>query len=116
MKTIVATLIAVAIPTLAVAHSWYPRECCHVEECVPVTTIDHLPEKPYQIWHTDKFGPVQVDDTVIRDRSGISEDGQYHLCAVPREKRGSSTERPLAKKKLSPNRWYVRCVFVPGVA
>lgn len=116
MKFILAGIIAVAIPAVAAAHSWYPQECCHDEECVPVTAIDRLPGKPYQIWHTEKFGPVQVDETVIRDRSGISEDGLYHLCAVPREKRSSDTDRPLAKKQLSPDRWYVRCVFVPGVA
>ncbi|MBU1213325.1 MAG: hypothetical protein KJ587_18975 [Alphaproteobacteria bacterium] len=115
MKWIAVAAFAVAMPTVAGAHSWYPRECCHGEDCVPVTTIERVPGQPYQIWHTDKFGPVQVDDTVIKDRSRFSEDGRYHLCAVPSEKRGERTS-PLAPQRPPPrDRWHVQCVFVPGV-
>lgn len=84
---------------------------------MPVSQIERIPGKPYQIWHTEKFGPVQVDNTVIRDRSGVSADGGYHLCAVPSEQSIKERDRPLAKKKeASPDRWYVRCVFIPGMA
>jgi len=117
MKWLFVTLFVVALPAIAVAHSWYPRECCHGEDCVPVSSIDRVPGKPYQIWHTDKFGPVQVDDTVIKDRSRVSKDGGYHLCAVPTEQNGRNRDRPLAKKKEpSPDRWHVQCVFIPGMA
>ncbi|MBU2581701.1 MAG: hypothetical protein KJ622_08285 [Alphaproteobacteria bacterium] len=116
MKWIAAILIA-AVPATAAAHSWYPRDCCHGEDCVPVSDIEKVPGKPYQIWHTEKFGPVQVDDTVLRDRARISKDGRYHLCAVPAEQSGKERQRPLAKKeRLSPDRWHVQCIFIPGTA
>lgn len=116
MRGIVALSILLSAPA-ALAHSWYPKDCCHGEDCVPVNSIEKIPGKPYQIWHTDKFGPVQVDDTVMKDRSRVSEDGGYHICAVPSEQTGKERDLPLSQKKPpSLDRWHVQCVFIPGTA
>jgi hypothetical protein len=60
----------------AAAHSWYPRRCCHDNDCFPADTVQRLP-----------------DGTLVLSRGSIvvrvtrsfpveaSPDGRAHFCA-----------------------------------
>jgi hypothetical protein len=76
-KTLKIALIAVTLLSVlpALAHSWYPTECCSGQDCREADSVTELP---------DGSAKVQVgNDIIIVPRSlkrRQSPDGHYHLC------------------------------------
>jgi hypothetical protein len=70
-----AAIIVIAGSATAYAHSWYPKECCHDQDCHPVPCAELKIDRKHDsvvwkglVW----FGLHQV-------RSSL--DGQCHVCA-----------------------------------
>lgn len=61
----------------AVAHDWYPRECCHDVDCAPVERAEPLPDGSLQL--TSKVGTTVVPASFPRHESP---DRQMHICMV----------------------------------
>ncbi len=56
----------------ALAHSWYPRECCSDRDCYPV---------PVERVKTVPGGWLIEDGTFVPySKARPSPDGQYHIC------------------------------------
>ena len=87
--------VALALPTGALAHSWYPRLCCNDLDCMVVTKLVR-----------------QADGSILMEAGHISvivpkgfliepsQDHDSHVC-VYRDVRG---------------RYHPRCVFMPAEA
>ncbi|MCA0401065.1 MAG: hypothetical protein LCH38_09645 [Proteobacteria bacterium] len=70
MKRAFALLFA--LPGVALAHSWYPYECCSDNDCFPVA-VENVKNAP--------GGWVLEDGTFIRyQEARASPDGKYHVC------------------------------------
>jgi hypothetical protein len=64
------------------AHDWYPSECCHHEDCVPVDSVVRLTPTRFgatpQLIVTSKHGITLVPEGFpVRE----SKDGRMHICA-----------------------------------
>jgi hypothetical protein len=78
MKTLTITLLyaLTAISILsgtARAHSWYPIECCHDNDCAPIVKEDHHTV-------TTSHGTVTVPQNFKPIRP--SQDSKSHACIV----------------------------------
>ena len=72
MKTILATLALAGMMTAALAHSWYPLECCSERDCFPIKADDVKPVKG---------GWLLADGTFIaHGEARPSPDQDYHVC------------------------------------
>jgi len=68
------------------AHSWYDKECCSKNDCVPVDRIEF--GEGYRIYHTKKFEPMSLTDEEFRERRRgswnfdikNSKDANAHIC------------------------------------
>lgn len=78
---IILCAVIVLASTPITAHSWYPLECCHDQDCTPVDNawLERGPAKTPE-WHVkSKFGTVVIPANFpIRD----SMDGHMHICMV----------------------------------
>ena len=96
-----AAMCAVAMPLLAathaVAHEWYPHECCHDQDCGVVTELTFLPDGGMKI-RTDTGFAVVPRGFSIRP----SRDSKAHACL---RQNGPDVEH------LG---WVVVCLFLPG--
>lgn len=100
---ILAVLAGLATPALA--HDWYPVECCHSMDCAPVTSQSFVAGANYDamgnsiaagspMWIvTTKIGTAVVPENLPRRES---KDNQMHAC-IRNTAQGS----------------YVMCIFVP---
>lgn len=71
MRGLLSILFAL-LPAVALAHSWYPHECCSDRDCYPV---------PAPQVRSVQGGWVLADGTFIAWREARpSPDGQYHIC------------------------------------
>jgi len=61
----------------AVAHDWYPRECCSDQDCAPVERSESLPDGSLRL--TSRVGTTVVPAAFPRQQSP---DGQVHICMV----------------------------------
>lgn len=77
------------------AHSWYPRWCCHDEDCLKVDTLSWNPDGTLHL----EAGAIKLD-VPKNFRIQPSEDGDAHMC-VYRDMLGRSVPR---------------CVFLPGTS
>lgn len=69
-STIAFAVLCLAVPALA--HSWYPYECCSERDCFPV------PVKDVKVI---KGGWMLHDGTVIEHAEARpSPDGRFHVC------------------------------------
>lgn len=67
-----ALIALVALPTAALAHSWYPYECCSEQDCFPVA-VENV--------KTTTGGWLLQDGTFVGFREArVSPDGRYHVC------------------------------------
>lgn len=66
-------LVAVlALPGVALAHSWYPFECCSDRDCFPVAVEDV---------RISPVGYTLTDGTLIEyAEARPSPDGRFHIC------------------------------------
>lgn len=93
-KWLMAVLLALATP--AMAHDWYPLECCHAMDCAPVEKVEMLPGPAMAsvagaladssslggMIVTTKHGSVLVPGNFPRRES---KDNQMHVCMRPGE-------------------------------
>lgn len=71
----VAVAAGAVFPSLAGAHSWYPKRCCHDRDCVPADTVRRLADGTLVL----SSGTIVVRIT----RSfpiEASPDGKAHFC------------------------------------
>src|SRR5262245_50008408 len=61
----------------AVAHDWYPRECCRDQDCAPVERAEPLPDGALRL--TSRVGTTVVPASFPRQ---ASPDGQMHICMI----------------------------------
>ncbi len=59
----------------AVAHDWYPRLCCHGNDCAPVERAEALPDGSWRM--TSRVGTTDVPADFPRR---ASPDHQMHIC------------------------------------
>ena len=89
--------LAIGLAAGAYAHSWYPKECCSQNDCVPADKIETGPRG---------ITAVVVGHQRIEVPSGFaarsSPDDRIHVCFV------SSPEEGLPPTPV--------CLFVPGQA
>ena len=74
------------------AHSWYPRECCHNDDCHPVPCSELTATRYGLSWK----GVAVFSEPMIR----LSPDGACHVCGMWEHQAGRFPYLPL-------------CVFVP---
>jgi hypothetical protein len=71
--TVVAAMVCAAAP--AIAHSWYPYECCSDNDCGPIA-MNQTPK--------EEGGGFTLQDGSHRHIAykdvRMSPDGQWHLC------------------------------------
>lgn len=90
-----ALLLALAQPSPALAHLWYPKACCNDQDCFRATAIQHRPDGSMKI----EAGHISV--IVPPGHPTLpSLDNDAHICVY----------RDIA------GRYHARCVFVPGVS
>ena len=95
LPSLTVLVIAVATPSLSLAHSWYPAACCTGQDCKKVDRIDYLPDGGL-LMH---FGGQQV--IVPRGfEQQPSQDMDAHVCVY----------------RNAMGRWVPRCVFLPAGA
>ena len=95
----VGLLAAMAVAATALiigtagAHSWYPHECCHDDDCRPVPCADlHHEDAGYVRW-----GRTWFPRSMIR----LSQDDLCHVCTI---------EPMVTNAKFGPT---PVCAFVP---
>jgi hypothetical protein len=66
--------VVLTIPA-AVAHDWYPRLCCHDNDCAPVERAEALPDGAWRL--TSRVGTTDVPPDFPRR---ASPDHQIHIC------------------------------------
>ena len=69
------SVLALLCPTIATAHSWYPKRCCHDHDCFPADRVERLADGTL----------VLVSGTiVVRITKSFpveaSPDGRPHFC------------------------------------
>lgn len=62
-------------PSSSVAHSWYPHDCCHDQDCMPVDVIDKDHRGDWSV----RVGQLRI---WVPERFEIraSPDGRAHIC------------------------------------
>jgi hypothetical protein len=73
--------------TVASAHDFYDPECCHDQDCAPVTRIEKTENGDLM---TTKHGTILVNPSTKNFMKKISPDENYHVCQriVPDENGG----------------------------
>ena len=70
----VAVIAVMVMPSAAVAHEWYPRECCGNFDCAPVERVELLADGSQRL--TSRIGTTVVPESFPR---GASPDNQMHI-------------------------------------
>ncbi len=68
--------IVLAISGQAGAHSWYPKDCCHDEDCAPVVKIEYLKDGYMRV--TTENGRSALFHRLLPKRP--SKDNRVHAC------------------------------------
>lgn len=63
------------VATPAMAHDWYPTECCHGMDCAPVERVEVMPNASLAV--TSKHGTAIVPATFPTRES---KDHRMHVC------------------------------------
>lgn len=92
LATVICTtfiaIFTVYHPPPAEAHKWYDYECCHENDCAPVTKLEF--RHGFSIWYTKHWPngyPIDDVEYAARRKNGKefkikpSMDHQRHLCA-----------------------------------
>lgn len=66
--------VTLMIPA-AVAHDWYPPECCHDLDCAPVERVESLSDGSLRV--TSRIGTTVIPASFPRQESP---DNQMHVC------------------------------------
>ena len=72
MVRLVLFAFAYITPLYALAHSWYPHECCSSTDCEPIAED--------QIKITSEGYVLPNGELVRHGTTRPSQDGQYHWC------------------------------------
>jgi hypothetical protein len=80
--TILLALAAAAAPSLALAHSWYPLECCSGQDCHPVPCETLRENRDGSLTYT----PTSNDFEARKIRP--SQDAHCHICTSSPDGRG----------------------------
>jgi hypothetical protein len=91
-------LVALHPMVPAQAHSWYPHECCHDNDCAVVIALDYLPGGEKRVTTAVGFAVVPREFPIRP-----SPDANAHACLRP-----NGHEQELLG-------WTVVCLFLPGV-
>jgi hypothetical protein len=80
-STLLAMALSVAIQSPAIAHEWYPMECCHGRDCAPVESVETLAPASTNglatLVVTTKYGTAIVPADFPRRES---KDNRMHAC------------------------------------
>jgi hypothetical protein len=75
MRSPLAALVFAGAMTHALAHSWYPWECCSERDCFPIS----IPRSEIARTETGWFLKKERI-TIPFDAVRSSPDGQFHIC------------------------------------
>lgn len=78
MRTVLFILALLFGVSAAWAHSWYDGDCCHDNDCAPVTAVEYLPDGSWKV--TTKHGTAVFPANHPRR---LSQDGKTHACFTP---------------------------------
>lgn len=67
-------LLFAMLPGIALAHEWYPNECCSSADCIAIRADQVTPE--HKGWRIKATGEVMPYST-----TRMSPDGQFHRCS-----------------------------------
>lgn len=75
MARALASAGLVLAPSASQAHSWYPHDCCHDQDCVPANSVDtdHRGDWSVLVGQLRIWVPKHFE---IR----VSPDGRAHIC------------------------------------
>jgi hypothetical protein len=102
-------LLFALVSAVAHAHDWYPLDCCHSQDCAPVTSYRYVAGADYdtagkpianalpRLVVTTRIGTAIVPDNLPRRPS---KDNQMHVCMRP---------------GVYGIGVYVKCIFVPPI-
>lgn len=76
MRVLAAVVLLGGLLSSAIAHSWYPHECCSDRDCAPIPE-NQIP-KPLDGGNWQLFDGTYVDRAKVK----WSPDGHYHLCQM----------------------------------
>ncbi len=83
MPIAMLALAAVVWVRPAQAHSWYPRECCHDDDCTPVEGATWVVPagggRPQLLVSSKKFGTVVIPEGLT---PRPSQDSHKHICVA----------------------------------
>jgi hypothetical protein len=83
MRSLLLGMLLLLLPPMAMAHDWYPIECCHSMDCAPV---DHAePNGSGGLTVTSRHGTGIVPDDMRRRES---QDQRMHVCMQPNSRGG----------------------------
>ena len=91
-KLLLIVILAGTNAAAAIAHDWYPMECCHGMDCAPVDHVDM--SGPGGMTVTSRHGTAVIPENMPRRESL---DQRMHVCMQP----------------SSFGRMRVICVFIP---
>ena len=64
----------------AIAHSWYPKECCDNRDCTPVTNVTRLVSKDGNRAFLVIVSPLGKAVVPADFPARVSKDGRIHVC------------------------------------
>jgi hypothetical protein len=96
-RAVLCVIMMLLAASEAMAHKWYPHECCHDEDCGVVTELMVLPDGSMKIRTEAGFGVVPRGFDI---RPSL--DSQAHACL---RQNGPDVEH------LG---WVIVCLFLPG--
>lgn len=80
-STLLAMALALGLQFPAIAHEWYPTECCHGRDCAPVESVETLAPASTNglatLVITTKYGTAVVPPDFPRRES---KDNRMHAC------------------------------------
>ena len=80
-SALLAMALSLAIQSPAIAHEWYPMECCHGRDCAPVESVETLAPASRNalatLVVTTKYGTAVVPADFPRRES---KDNRMHAC------------------------------------
>jgi len=76
-STALSAIALLVMITAAIAHDWYPRECCGDMDCAPVESVETLPDGTLRV--TSRVGTTDIPVSFPRTDSP---DRQMHVCMV----------------------------------
>jgi hypothetical protein len=84
-------LVISVISTPAIAHEWYPAECCQSMDCYPISAseVESLPNGDWRVKETGETFSAPHSNSPLK-HIRYSPDGGFHRCSFNADRKSSS--------------------------